>query len=134
MLRPIIVAVIDDSPQVIDFVAAMLEDEGYQVAAWQTGAGAHAFLRAVMPAVVILDMRMETPDAGLTVLEAIRDDPATHALPVTLSSVRGSYLAEQAERLAALGCALLPKPYRADDLLAAVERAIADRGARARTG
>ncbi len=134
MSRSPIVAVIDDSPQVIDFVAAILEDEGYQVVAWQSGAGAHAFLQEVMPAAVILDMRMETPDAGLTVLAAIRADPATRALPVIVSSVRGSYLAEHAERLTALGCALLPKPYMGNDLIAGVERAIADRGTRARAG
>jgi CheY-like chemotaxis protein len=115
-----VVAVIDDEPAVIALVETVLEDEGYETIAWPTGAGAHAFIRERMPAVILLDVRMETPEAGLDVLRALRRDEATRAIPVLLTTSRMHFGPAQAVELDALGATRLPKPFSPTALLDAI--------------
>lgn len=124
-----VIAVIDDEPAVVAFVTEVLMDEGYETISWPTGAGAYALIRERMPAAVLLDMKMETPDAGMGVLRALRNDPETRPIPVILTSSRTQFAPAQAAELDALGAARLPKPFSPTALLAAVSTATASQEA-----
>ena len=125
MQTQMVIAVIDDEPAVVALVAEVLIDEGYETVAWPTGAGAYALIHERMPAAVLLDLRMETPDAGLHVLRALRHDPQTRPIPVILTSSRTQFDPQQAAELDALGAARLPKPFSPTALLAAITAATA---------
>jgi Lrp/AsnC family transcriptional regulator for asnA, asnC and gidA len=88
--RPLILVVDDDA----DFCAAasmVLEAEGYQVMASCNGREAKAILQEQTPALILLDLMMETPLAGLEVLQAVRDDPRLCGIPVlAISAIRSS--------------------------------------------
>jgi CheY-like chemotaxis protein len=124
MDTPITIAVIDDEPAVTTLVEDVLVDEGYTVITWMAGAGAHAIIRERMPAAVLLDMRMETVDAGMDVLRALRQDPQTRAIPVILTSSRTQFGPEQTAELAMLGALKLPKPFATDALIATIATAL----------
>jgi CheY-like chemotaxis protein len=124
MYAPITIAVIDDEPAVTMLVEAVLEDEGYIVITWTAGAGAHGLIRERMPAAILLDMRMETADAGMDVLRAVRQDPQTRAIPVILTSSRTQFGPEQSAELDTLGALKLPKPFAPDALITTIAAAL----------
>src|SRR4051794_13943116 len=96
---PACIAIIDDDTAICAVVADVLENEGYEVVQWHRGAGALALLRQVQPALVLLDIRMETPEAGWLVLEGLRADPCLAQLPVIVCSADCWFLRERAARL-----------------------------------
>ena len=75
------VMVIDDEPSVREFLSDLLLDEGYEPVVWTSGAGAYEKAKRIQPAAVLLDMNMETPDAGLRVAEMICSDKETQDIP-----------------------------------------------------
>ena len=93
---PLILVVDDDA----DFVAAarlVLEAAGWRVTAAANSREAVACLREERPGVVLLDLMMETPLAGLELARAIRADERLRRVPlVALSAIRSS---EWADRL-----------------------------------
>jgi CheY-like chemotaxis protein len=127
LVVPLLIAIIDDEPSIIDFVRLFLEDEGYAVAAWGTEDGALAFIRETKPAALILDIQMETRDAGIRILECLRAEPETRTLPVVLSSGQRQFTAAQDERLRDLDYHVLPKPYKGGALLSMIQSVIAAR-------
>jgi CheY-like chemotaxis protein len=124
---PLLIAIIDDEPSIIEYARSFLEGEGYAVAAWGTEDGALDFIRATRPAALILDNHLETRDAGIGILERLRADPETRTLPVVLSSAQPRFTTAQEERLRGLDYHALPKPYRGGALISMIESAIAAR-------
>ena len=100
--RPILV--IDDDPEILDTVVAILIDEGYAVERASNGAEGLAVLEACQAQVVLLDMRMPVLD-GIVVMTAAQD------------------ARRWATEIAAYD--YLAKPFDLLDLLAVVERASA---------
>jgi DNA-binding response OmpR family regulator len=69
---------------------------------------------------VILDIWMETPEAGWQLLELLRLDPATATLPVLVCSADVVFLRAKEAQLLAEGYGVLVKPFGLDALLARV--------------
>ncbi|MGC8874012.1 MAG: response regulator, partial [Chloroflexia bacterium] len=88
--RPLVLVVDDDA----DFCAAasmVLEAEGYQVMVACNGREAQALLQEYTPSLILLDLMMETPLAGLEVLRAVREDARLGTVPVlAISAIRSS--------------------------------------------
>lgn len=93
-VRPLILVVDDDA----DFCAAarmVLEAEGYSVQTACNGREARALLEEETPALILLDLIMETPLAGLEVLRAVRSDARLGGIPVlAISAIRSTEWAE----------------------------------------
>jgi two-component system, NtrC family, sensor kinase len=115
-----LIAVIDDDRVISQLFTEILTDDGYAVALWYTGAGAFAFVKRVDPALVILDMHMETQDAGMRVADALCHDPETKAIPVIICSAALNTEREKRQRLEALGCNIHSKPIDMHALLALI--------------
>jgi twitching motility two-component system response regulator PilH len=115
------VLVVDDSIELREFVAVLLEDAGYTVE--QAADGAEAFERARQrrPDLILLDVIMPRMD-GLELLRKLRSDLAPPVPPVILCS--GFELTE-AEALRRGALRFLPKPVEPADLLDAVAEALA---------
>jgi two-component system, cell cycle response regulator len=81
------VLVVDDSPVTRRVHADLLHRAGFEVRGARDGADALSLLRAAPADVVVSDVDMAPMD-GLTLLRALRDDPATAELPFVFVSAR----------------------------------------------
>lgn len=118
------VAVVDDAAEFLRLVEELLTDEGYDPVLWMRGDGAHEMVLREKPELIILDIRMEHEDSGLRILEVLRRDPRTAALPVIVCTADQLFLREQGEQLRQLHCELQPKPFALDELMGKVARLI----------
>ena len=113
--------VVDDDEDVRDLMLALLSIYGYEVHTWHGAHGAQARIRHALPALVIVDLWMEHPAAGLDVVRDVRADPVTAAIPVILYSAALHTLDGQREDLRARGVELLGKPFMPDTLIELIE-------------
>lgn len=119
MLRPWIVLV-DDDETLCALLSDLLVEAGYQVRCCGSSQAAEATIRRVRPDLVILDVWLESPQAGWRVLDALRDDPDLARVPVLITSADSRCLSRDAGRLNGGRCAVLEKPFDLDQLLAKV--------------
>ena len=103
----------------------VLEHEGFAIREAADGAAALEMIRAQHPDLVFLDLNIPG-GPGLDVLAAIKDDPATAAIPVIVITAEGEEGRAGAMRRGAQE--YLTKPFSPRALLQAVERALAGSG------
>jgi CheY-like chemotaxis protein len=120
------IAVVDDEEPILGLVHELLTDVGHRVLLHRTTADAEAMIAAVSPDLIFLDIAVESRDAGWHLLKRLRANPETATLPVIVSTADAVFVRERADDLAALGCALLTKPFDLDDLLALVAQLTGD--------
>jgi CheY-like chemotaxis protein len=109
------VLLVDDDPQIHDLMGAMLTREGYRVVHAASGAQALELAKAVVPAVVLLDVMMPQMD-GWTVLGALKRDPELADIPVVIVSL----LNERPLGLSLGASEFLTKPVDRSQLVATV--------------
>lgn len=117
--RPLVLCA-DDDEDILALVALRLERAGFAVATALDGAEALERARAHRPAVAVLDVMMPRR-TGLEVLAELRADPGLCGVKVVLLSARVQD-EDVADGLAAGADAYVVKPFRADELVATVER------------
>jgi two-component system, sensor histidine kinase and response regulator len=113
------VLVIDDTPQNLDFMSAVLRERGYRVRVARSGLGG---LRSALhdpPDAVILDVRMPDID-GHEVCRRFKADPRLRAVPVLFVSAFGDAV-DKVEGLAAGGVDYLTKPVDPNELAARLD-------------
>lgn len=82
-----LVLVVDDDPDILQFVRMNLEMEGFVVATAGTGAAALESSAEQVPELILLDVMMPEMD-GLAALEALRSQPLTANVPVVLLTAK----------------------------------------------
>jgi CheY-like chemotaxis protein len=93
---------VEDDSAVAQMYKLKLELDGYQVEVASDGVMALEMARTSLPDIIFLDIRLPKL-GGLEVLEALRADPDTQAVPVViLSSHSEQELVERGARLGAL--------------------------------
>jgi CheY-like chemotaxis protein len=110
------ILVVDDEIDIAQFIAGVLEDEGYQVRIWHDGASALIDILKRRPDLVMLDITMPVM-CGDEVLRTLRER-GFEDLPVivmTAGSQPERYLREGASDV-------LPKPFDIDDLIERVHQ------------
>src|SRR6476659_11476097 len=116
-MRPHIL-VVDDSDEVRLLATRILEREGYQVTAADSGVSALKLVQTTIPDLVVSDIMMPEVD-GYRLLERLRAEPRLAAIPVIFLSALGD--ATSLERGNRLGVEhYLVKPFTAKQLLAVV--------------
>ena len=117
------VLVVDDHVEMARLLADQLGDNGYDVTVAEGGKEALAAARARLPDVVLCDLRMKEVD-GFDVLARLREqDPA---LPVLIMTAFGG-IDSAVEAIKRGAHHYLTKPFRLEEVLVYVERALADR-------
>ena len=111
------VLVVEDQRDIRDFVAFVLENEGYRVSTADNGAVALEHVAREHVDVVLLDMRMPVMD-GWAFAQAYREQPGPHAPIVVLTAAQDA--ASRAAQIQADD--YLGKPFELDDLLNVVAR------------
>ncbi len=133
MLPPLL-ALVEDDASLRELLDMAFQEEGYRTLVLTRAKGAHQAIREAQPAVVILDLWLEEREAGWRLLEVLCRDPVTCHLPILVCSADTPTVQAQAERLRALGCAVIAKPFDLDELLAAVRQALSQCGAATQHG
>src|SRR5512136_559483 len=118
------VLIIEDRRENIVYLANnILKTHGYQVLTAMDGEQGLKRALAEKPDLIIMDLNMPRRD-GLEVMAALREHQVE--IPVILTTFYGSeQVAQQAYRLGASGYVV--KPYGVDEMLAAVQKALAKR-------
>jgi DNA-binding response OmpR family regulator len=110
----------DDDEDILALVALRLERAGFDVVQTTDGEAAVQAAKERRPAVAVLDVMMPKR-TGLEVLAELRADPSLRDLRIVLLSARVQQ-ADIERGLEAGADAYLPKPFKAQDLVAQVEQ------------
>jgi two-component system cell cycle response regulator len=124
------ILVVEDDRDMAQTLCELLREQGYQTESVVSGADAIAKVRALSPALVILDVGLPDQDGVQVALELV-SDRRTAQLPVLFVSGRDN-LAARVRECRQLNCDFLRKPYGETELLARVERCLAESDVRAR--
>src|SRR5512137_2567936 len=117
------ILVVDDHPEMVRLLADQLDDAGYHVELAESGRAALALAEKRLPDVVLTDLRMEDVD-GFDVLAGMRAlDPTVPVLIMTGFGAIDSAI----EAIKRGAYHYLTKPFRLEEVLLYVERALADR-------
>lgn len=119
-----LIAVVNDDPQLLRLMELILNDEGYDVLSVQKQSTAFPTLLEAQPDLLILDLHMDTDDAGLMVLDLVRLDSSTAGIPVIVCSAAHGLLERRAEYFARHQAKVLRKPFVVDDLVSLVQECI----------
>jgi CheY-like chemotaxis protein len=113
------VLVVDDDPEIVTFLATLLELEGIESQVATSAAAALSLLdRGGLPSLVLLDIAMPDRD-GLDLCRALKKDPRTRDVPVFVVSARpGKDVVERA--LAAGAEEFIRKPFENQELIARI--------------
>ena len=118
------IAVIDDDAVFVDLMQDLLANgEGYDVVSAPNWFQSFEFVKQVQPDLIILDLMLGRDQTGWGVLELLREDPATAAIPVILCSAAAPALRQLggADQLHGRVVAVA-KPFDVDDMIEVVER------------
>ncbi|HPO11993.1 MAG TPA: response regulator [Candidatus Hydrogenedentes bacterium] len=112
------ILVIDDDPDITTYCSSVLGNHGYRVRTATSAQEGETVLRAQRPDLVILDIMMESPEAGLQLANSIaRDFPG---LPVILFSSIADACMQTFDTSNLPVAAIIEKPIEPQDLLATV--------------
>lgn len=116
------VLIADDEPEVVKAIAMRLKFTGYEVVAAYDGLSTTQIAINEKPDVILLDIGMPCGD-GLTVAKRLADNVNTGAIPIIFLTARTAISDRQ--RASQLGASdYITKPYTADRLFWAIERAL----------
>lgn len=118
------IAVVNNDTDFLNLMDELLTLEGYRTIVCREGERAYALMKEIRPDLIVLDIRLEHAESGWTILELLRLDPATTAIPVIVCSADTPFLREKAPALHELRCDILEKPFDLDMLLEKVAYAL----------
>jgi len=124
MERPLII-IINADMAFLDMMREFLRDEGYEAITVQEKAEVFQIILNRKPQLVIIELLIHDPEAGLMVLNKMRLHPQTARIPVIIASTATQLIRDNEEHLRAKGCDILRKPFELEELLTMVERMIA---------
>lgn len=117
------ILIVDDELESVRLVGLMLQRQGYEITAAQTGAQALTKAISEDPDLVILDVMMPDMD-GYEVCRRLRDNPATSDLPVIMFTAK-TQVDEKVAGFQAGADDYLTKPIHPDELASHVEAVLA---------
>lgn len=107
-----LIAVINDDPAFLEFIASFLESEtSYESVVWDDGVDSIDRLRQHRPDVVILDVKLGDQAVGQEILATMRNDNDLRWTPVIVCTADSVFLQEHADLLEALNADVLEKPF-----------------------
>jgi DNA-binding NtrC family response regulator len=118
------IAVINDDAVLLDMMTTALGEKGWNVDNYRESTTAYQALKQNPPELIILDIRMETPEAGWNVLELLTLDHEMSRIPVIVCSAAVFDLRAHEQWLTENGIGILPKPFNLDQLYDKVETAL----------
>ena len=125
--QPHILAINND-PAVLALFRDLLQEAGYQVSTQTWVDRDLTQIKALKPDLIILDYMWANEDASWSLLQMLRMDPATEAIPIVLCTGAVREVKALEEHLVSMGVTVVLKPFNIDQLVDAIrERLGADR-------
>ena len=115
------ILIVDDSVEYLNFMQLLLGAEGFRAEIAPTTAALKERLRDGQPDLVISDVRMPG-NSAFAVLDLLRTDERTRAIPVLLCTGAVQEVEDQAERLKRDGIEVIFKPFDIEVLLDSICR------------
>jgi CheY-like chemotaxis protein len=116
------ILVVDDEREVVDLVRMVLEMDGHTVLSAEDGEQALARIGAILPDLILLDVRMPKM-SGLTVLQHLHEDALTADIPVIMLSVVTTH-PEVQTALHRGAVAYLSKPFEIREMSRLIDRVL----------
>ncbi|GAC1398532.1 MAG: hypothetical protein NVSMB49_06780 [Ktedonobacteraceae bacterium] len=111
------ILVVDDDPDILDFLQVILEEEGYTVATTSKGEYIEQLHNGGLPNLILLDVFLSGKD-GRHIVKQLKSKDETKHIPVIMFSAHPS--AEETARASGADD-FLAKPFEMDDLVAKVK-------------
>ncbi len=118
------IMVVNDDTQFLRMMDLVLSDSEYEVSTLFEAGPAFEQICAWMPDLVIMDVRMATPEEGLDVIELMRLSTQTVGIPVIICSADHTRMRAMEEHLRTENCWVLLKPFNLAALDALVHEVI----------
>lgn len=116
--------VADDDNSIAELMQDLFQGEGYAVTLLQHAENAYKEIAQTLPDLVILDLTLERQGDGWLALNKLRRNPKTACIPAIICSADTQGLLARQERLSAMGCLVIEKPFDIDALLTAVQESL----------
>ena len=123
MAKKATVLFIDDNPDLLDIVDAILSESGFLVAKAVSGEAGLSIARSLHPELILLDLNMPRMD-GWEVLKLLKSEEVTRRIPVAIFSVR-SDLKDKMFGLQRGAVDYISKPFQYDQLSERIRRILA---------
>jgi len=122
------ILIIDDQSQLLSLMRRILEDEQYQVSILQNGKDAFSQMKALLPDLLILDLKLGDV-SGQDVLKQLKMDAVTAEIPVivyTAAVLEAEVVARTfvSDPKLYQRVYLIQKPFELDELLTLVEQVV----------
>ena len=114
--QPKYILVVDDDPDILEFLQVILEDEGYTVVTSEKGEYLEQLHNGELPDLILLDLLLSGKD-GREIVKYLKGKPETIHIPVIMISAHPS---AEREALQAGADDFLAKPFNIDVLLAKI--------------
>lgn len=111
--------IVDDTPENVRLLSAILGKQGYEVRKALSGAMAFLAIKAGRPDLILLDVMMPNMD-GFEVCRRLKADPTTQDIPIIFLSAADTP-AYKVEAFRAGGEDYITKPFQVEEVLARVE-------------
>jgi DNA-binding response OmpR family regulator len=120
-----IVTIVNDSPEFLELIREVLEAGDHEVRTLAGEASVESLVRTG-PDLLIIDIRAGGPDelAGWGLVVEARKRAQLHRVPVIICTGDMRFVREHDAEIAALDATVLAKPFRIEDLEAAVTAAL----------
>lgn len=120
------ITIINDDEIYMDLMKDLLDEEGYKTTIWNRKDNAYYVIKRERPHLIIIDIRLQSPDEGWKILEQVRLDPMTTNIPAIVCSADTQSLRWKRRQLRLMNCDVLEKPFRLEELLLAVEKLLGE--------
>jgi DNA-binding response OmpR family regulator len=110
------ILVVDDEPDILEFLRIILEDEGFVVVTTERADQVEMLCRGELPDLLLLDVLLSGKD-GRDIVRRLKSQEETRGLPVIMFSAHPS--AESTTKLAGADD-FIAKPFGMDELLAKI--------------
>ena len=131
-MNPRRILVVDDDQDIVDSITIMLESQGYEVVAAQSGEEGMRLVGEKRPDLILLDIMMEKLTTGLHIGYDLRKNPEYRSIPIIIISgigeATGFDLATEKETDYVAADEFLEKPVKPDVLLKRVAELIEKSG------
>lgn len=118
---------INHSREILNLLRDLLEGEGFRVSTLTAVDRNLDAIVALRPDVITIDYMWSTSDNEWTFLTLITIDPRTSGIPVVLCTGAVTQVQDLREHLSLLGIRVVLKPFNVEDMIQAVQAALADR-------
>jgi DNA-binding NtrC family response regulator len=118
------IMVVNDTSDILELFREILTDEGYEVITHSFEIHTLEPVEAVMPDLVIVDQIFGEEKPGWQLIQLLRMTRRTENIPIVVCSGALKQVQELESHLKNMQIEVVAKPFRINDLLGAVERAL----------